>query len=51
MIHRVARDEHYRSSPTAVRCHWAFSDLIAAHVMIDITDEERARAAKEGKNG
>lgn len=44
MVHRVATSELYRDSLTNVRCGWAFRDLIEAHVMLDVADEERARA-------
>jgi len=48
MVHRVAMSEAYRSSPTSVRCSWAFCDFIAAHVMLDILDAERERAREAG---
>lgn len=47
MIHRVATSELYRDSPTAVRCAWAFRDFIEAHAMLDVSDQERARAKSE----
>jgi hypothetical protein len=44
MVHRIATSELYRDSPTRVRCQWAFVDFVAAHVLLDVSDEERARA-------
>jgi hypothetical protein len=51
MFHRVAMSEQYRSDPTSVRARWAFCDFIAAHVILDIADEERARAQREASRG
>ena len=51
MIHRIATSELYRASPTAVRCHWAFRDFLEAHIMLDLTEEERALVEKEGARG
>lgn len=47
MIHRVATSELYRDSPTAIRWRWAFRDFVDAHQVIDVADEERARAKRE----
>jgi hypothetical protein len=49
MIHRVALDELYRDSPTAVRCRWAFRDFIEAHVVLDAASETRALREEEEK--
>jgi hypothetical protein len=52
MVHRISTSEQYRgSSPTAVRTAWAFSDFIGAHVVLDVVDEERARAVAEAGYG
>lgn len=47
MVHRIATSELYRDSPTAVRVRWAFRDFVDAHVMLDVADDERARAEAE----
>lgn len=51
MIFRVAMSEQFRCDPTSVRWSWAFSDFIAASVILDVAEEERVRAQLEGEHG
>lgn len=51
MLHRVATSELYRCSPTAIRLGWSFHDFIAAHIVLDHADAERARAEREADHG
>jgi hypothetical protein len=49
MLHRIATSELYRDSPTAVRLHWAFRDFIDAHVLLDLHDDEKAKAKRKAE--